>query len=95
MREIRYTSRFKRDYQREKSGRHGKTLDDARHLDTLPRSGILPLSHFSQMSETLDPAAVAFVESGALPPHDSLWLSTALPGWGAQRGAQRGTPISA
>ena len=29
MREIRYTSRFKRDYKREKSGRHGKTLDAA------------------------------------------------------------------
>ena len=27
--EIRYTSRFKRDYKREKSGRHGKTLDAA------------------------------------------------------------------
>ena len=27
MREISYTSRFKRDYKREKSGRHGKTLD--------------------------------------------------------------------
>jgi len=29
MREIRYTSRFKRDYTREKSGRHSKTLDAA------------------------------------------------------------------
>ncbi len=28
MRTIRYTSRFKRDYRREKSGRHGKKLDD-------------------------------------------------------------------
>ena len=27
MREIRYAGRFKRDYKREKSGRHGKTLD--------------------------------------------------------------------
>lgn len=27
MRTIRYTKRFKRDYKREKSGRHGKTLD--------------------------------------------------------------------
>lgn len=27
MREIRYTSRFKRDYRREKSGKHGKNLD--------------------------------------------------------------------
>lgn len=27
MREIRYTARFKRDYRREKSGRHGKRLD--------------------------------------------------------------------
>lgn len=29
MREIRYAGRFKRDYKREKSGRHGKTLDTA------------------------------------------------------------------
>jgi mRNA interferase YafQ len=27
MREIRFTGRFKRDYKREKSGRHGKILD--------------------------------------------------------------------
>jgi mRNA interferase YafQ len=27
MRTIRYTSRFKRDYKREKAARHGKTLD--------------------------------------------------------------------
>jgi mRNA interferase YafQ len=27
MREIKYTSRFKRDYRREKSGQHGKKLD--------------------------------------------------------------------
>ena len=27
MRRIKYTNRFKRDYKREKSGRHGKTLD--------------------------------------------------------------------
>lgn len=27
MRTIKYTRRFKRDYKREKSGRHGKTLD--------------------------------------------------------------------
>ena len=29
MREIRLTNRFKRDYKREKSGRHAKTLDTA------------------------------------------------------------------
>ena len=29
MRTVRYTSRFKRDYRREKSGRHGKILDAA------------------------------------------------------------------
>ena len=29
MRKIRYVGRFKRDYKREKSGRHGKTLDAA------------------------------------------------------------------
>jgi mRNA interferase YafQ len=27
MGEVKYTARFKRDYQREKSGRHGKKLD--------------------------------------------------------------------
>lgn len=27
MREVRYTARFKRDYRREKSGRHGRKLD--------------------------------------------------------------------
>lgn len=27
MRTVRYTNRFKRDYRREKSGRHGKKLD--------------------------------------------------------------------
>jgi mRNA interferase YafQ len=27
MRTVKYTSRFKRDYRREKSGRHGKKLD--------------------------------------------------------------------
>jgi mRNA interferase YafQ len=27
MREIKYTTRFQRDYRREKSGRHGKKLD--------------------------------------------------------------------
>jgi mRNA interferase YafQ len=27
MREIRHTTQFKRDYKREKKGRHGKTLD--------------------------------------------------------------------
>jgi len=29
MREIRYTRRFRRDYKREKSGRHAKSLDAA------------------------------------------------------------------
>jgi mRNA interferase YafQ len=29
MREIRYTTRFKRDYRREKSGRHSKIIDIA------------------------------------------------------------------
>ena len=27
MREVKYTTRFRRDYRREKSGRHGKNLD--------------------------------------------------------------------
>lgn len=29
MRTIKYTNRFKRDYRREKSGKHSKTIDDA------------------------------------------------------------------
>jgi mRNA interferase YafQ len=29
MRIVKYTSRFRRDYRREKSGRHGKRLDTA------------------------------------------------------------------
>jgi mRNA interferase YafQ len=29
MRTIRYTNRFRRDYKREKTRKHGKTLDDA------------------------------------------------------------------
>ena len=28
MRDVKYTTRFQRDYKREKSGRHGKKLDD-------------------------------------------------------------------
>lgn len=45
MREIRYTSRFKRDYRREKSGRHGETLDaDLMHVVDLLASDIpLPI----------------------------------------------------
>ena len=27
MREVKYTTRFRRDYKREKSGRHGRKLD--------------------------------------------------------------------
>ena len=34
MRTVRYTSRFRRDYRREKSGRHGRRLD-ARLLETV------------------------------------------------------------
>jgi mRNA interferase YafQ len=36
MRKIKYTNQFKRDYKREKAGRHHKTLDDElRHLINL------------------------------------------------------------
>ena len=34
MRNVRYTSRFRRDYRREKSGRHGRRLD-AEPLETV------------------------------------------------------------
>jgi mRNA interferase YafQ len=48
MREIRYTSRFKRDYKREKSGRHAKTLDTALMdvVSMLAADMILPRRNF-------------------------------------------------
>ena len=38
MRETKYSTRFKRDYRREKSGRHARTLDAALNFDH-PLSG--------------------------------------------------------
>ena len=48
MREIRYATRFKRDYKREKSGRHGKTLDAVLMdvVNLLASDSILPRRHF-------------------------------------------------
>ena len=48
MREIRYVGRFKRDYKREKSGRHGKTLDAAllEVVRLLAAAEILPRRNF-------------------------------------------------
>ena len=48
MREIRYTSRFKRDYEREKSGRHSKKLDTAlmEVVNFLASDMLLPRRHF-------------------------------------------------
>jgi mRNA interferase YafQ len=48
MRTIRYTNRFKRDYKREKAGRHGKTLDAdlAQTVDLLKADTQLPRRHF-------------------------------------------------
>jgi mRNA interferase YafQ len=48
MRTIKYTNRFKRDYKREKSGRHSKILEAALlELTTLlARDVILPRRHF-------------------------------------------------
>jgi len=48
MREIRYVGRFKRDYKREKSGRHGKTLDAAlmEVVRLLAADEILPRRNF-------------------------------------------------
>ncbi len=48
MRTIRYTTRFKRDYKREKSGRHGKTLDAELMavVDLLAADEPLPRRHF-------------------------------------------------
>jgi len=48
MRTIRYTSRFKRDYKREKAGRHGKTLDAVLMavIDPLAADATLPHCNF-------------------------------------------------
>ncbi len=48
MRTIRQTTRFKRDYKRVKSGRHGKTLDAALRevLELLVIDSSLPHHHF-------------------------------------------------
>lgn len=48
MREVSYSNRFKRDYRREKSGRHGKTLDAALMavVDLLAIDQALPRRHF-------------------------------------------------
>jgi mRNA interferase YafQ len=48
MRTIRHTSRFKRDYKREKSARHGKTLDAAlmEVVNLLSSDMPLPRRHF-------------------------------------------------
>jgi mRNA interferase YafQ len=48
MREIKYTARFKRDYRREKSGRHGRRLDTLlmEVLNLLADDTPLPLRHF-------------------------------------------------
>ncbi|MGC9964655.1 MAG: type II toxin-antitoxin system YafQ family toxin [Syntrophobacteraceae bacterium] len=51
MREIRYTSRFKRDYKREKSGRHSKKLDAAlmEVVSLLASDMPLPRRHFDHL----------------------------------------------
>jgi mRNA interferase YafQ len=48
MRTIRYTSRFKRDYNREKSGRHRKVLDLAflEVVNLLAADALLPRQYF-------------------------------------------------
>lgn len=48
MRTIKYTTRFKRDYRREKSGRHGKTLDAVLMVvvDLLAADSTLPHKNF-------------------------------------------------
>ena len=48
MRTIRYANRFRRDYKREKSGRHGKTLDAdlAQAVDMLRADTPLPRRNF-------------------------------------------------
>jgi mRNA interferase YafQ len=48
MRNVRYTGRFKRDYRREKSGRHGRHLDTAllEAVTTLANDNPLPRRYF-------------------------------------------------
>ena len=48
MRTIKYTTRFKRDYRREKSGRHGKKLDTLlmEALNMLAADSLLPRRYF-------------------------------------------------
>jgi mRNA interferase YafQ len=48
MRTVRYTSRFRRDYKREKSGRHGKRLDSELMaiVTMLAKDQLLPRRHF-------------------------------------------------
>ncbi len=48
MRTVKYTGRFKRDYRREKSGRHGKALDGLlmEVVDMLAEDSTLPRRHF-------------------------------------------------
>jgi mRNA interferase YafQ len=48
MRNVRYTSRFKRDYRREKSGRHGKRLEIAllEVVTMLAKDAPLPQRYF-------------------------------------------------
>ena len=48
MREVKYTSRFQRDYRREKSGRHGKRLDALlmEVVNLLAADAPLPLRNF-------------------------------------------------
>jgi mRNA interferase YafQ len=48
MREIRYTNRFKRDYKREKAGRHSKKLDVVlmEAVNMLVADALLPRRYF-------------------------------------------------
>lgn len=48
MRQIRFTTRFKRDYRREKSGKYARTLDKklSEALDLLQKDAPLPRSYF-------------------------------------------------
>ena len=48
MRTVRYTSRFRRDYKREKAGRHGRQLDSEllEAVDMLSKDERLPRRYF-------------------------------------------------
>lgn len=82
MRTIKYTSRFKRDYRREKSGRYAKGLDTAliKIVTLLAVNAVLPRKNFDHpLSGELSDHRDCHIKQDLLliyrkPDHDSLEL---------------------